>query len=150
MGSLFPSTDVELLRHLRAHGVQPTLQRLAIADVLLRRPCHMTADQVLLAARERQPELARATVYATLQLFVRQQLLRELPVDGASTVYDSNLAPHHHLYNVDTGEVQDLPPEVLQVMGLPALDPALQVEGMDVIVRVRARPSVSAAAPPSA
>jgi Fur family transcriptional regulator, iron response regulator len=150
MGSLFPSTDVELLRHLRCHGVQPTLQRLAIADVLLRRPCHMTADQVLLAARERQPELARATVYATLQLFVRQQLLRELPVDGVCTVYDSNLAPHHHLYNVDTGEVQDLPPEALQVLGLPALDPALQVEGMDVIVRVRARPSVSVAAPPSA
>ncbi len=139
MFSVFPASASELSRHLREHGVQPTLQRLAIASVLLVRPCHMTADQVLLRAREHLPELARATVYATLQLFVQQQLLRELPVDGAATVYDSNLTPHHHVYNVDTGEVQDLPADSLQVLGLPALGSGYQLDGVDVIVRVRAR-----------
>ena len=34
-----------------------------------------------------------------------QGLLRELPIDGEATVYDSNLTPHHHLYHEDTGEV---------------------------------------------
>ena len=139
MTSAWPTTDVALMHLLREHGVQPTLQRLAIADVMLRGPCHLTAEQVLRLARERQPELSRATVYGTLQLFVRQLLLRELPIDGEATVYDSNLMPHHHVYNVDTGEVSDVPPEALQVLGLPVLDDSLEIETMDVIVRVRQR-----------
>jgi Fe2+ or Zn2+ uptake regulation protein len=82
---------------------------MAVASVLLPQPVHMTADQVLAAARARLPSLSRATVYAVLQLFVRRGLLKELPIDGAATVYDSNTAPHHHLYDVDTGAVADLP-----------------------------------------
>lgn len=122
---------------LRAAGIQPTLQRLAVAGSLLVRPVHMTAEQVMSAARLQLPSLSRATVYAVLQLFVRQGLLKELPVDGASTVYDSNTSPHHHLYDVETGEVADLPMSGLQVMGLPESLGGLQLEGVDVIVRVR-------------
>jgi Fur family transcriptional regulator, iron response regulator len=122
---------------LQAAGIQPTLQRLAVAGSLLVRPVHMTAEQVMAAARVQLPSLSRATVYAVLQLFVRQGLLKELPVEGASTVYDSNTSPHHHLYDVETGEVADLPMAGLQVMGLPESLGGLQLEGVDVIVRVR-------------
>ena len=122
---------------LLAAGIQPTLQRLAVAGSLLVRPVHMTAEQVMGAARAQLPTLSRATVYAVLQLFVRKGLLKELPVEGASTVYDSNTKPHHHLYDVDTGEVADLPLSGLQVSGLPESLGGLQLEGVDVIVRVR-------------
>jgi Fur family transcriptional regulator, iron response regulator len=141
--SAWPVVDLRLRDRLRACGVMPTRQRMAIAAVLLPRPCHMTAEQVLQQAHDDFPELCRATVYSTLQLFVRHGLLRELPVDGAATVYDSNLDPHHHLYNVDTGEVSDLPTEALRVLGQQALGRALgeslEVAAMDVIVRVRQR-----------
>lgn len=142
-----PATpDTALQARLQQAGIGPTLQRLAIAEALLRQPCHMTADQVLAAARQWLPSLSRATVYGTLQLFVRQGLLRELPIDGEATVYDSNLAPHHHLYHEDTGEVSDLPAEALQVLGLPALGEGLELAAVDVIVRVRRRGSRPAAA----
>ncbi|MCO5977643.1 Fur family transcriptional regulator [Ideonella oryzae] len=142
-----PATpDTALQVRLQQAGIGPTLQRLAIAEVLLRQPCHMTADQVLAAARRWLPSLSRATVYGTLQLFVRQGLLRELPIDGEATVYDSNLAPHHHLYHEDTGEVSDVPAEALQVLGLPALGEGLELAAVDVIVRVRRRGSRPAAA----
>lgn len=137
--------DTTLQARLQQAGISPTLQRLAIAEALLRQPCHMTADQVLAAARQWLPSLSRATVYGTLQLFVRQGLLRELPIDGEATVYDSNLAPHHHLYHEDTGEVSDLPAEALQVLGLPALGEGLELAAVDVIVRVRRRGSRPAA-----
>ncbi|WP_374588614.1 Fur family transcriptional regulator [Ideonella dechloratans] len=137
--------DTTLQARLQHAGISPTLQRLAIAEALLRQPCHMTADQVLAAARQWLPSLSRATVYGTLQLFVRQGLLRELPIDGEATVYDSNLAPHHHLYHEDTGEVSDLPAEALQVLGLPALGEGLELAAVDVIVRVRRRGSRPAA-----
>jgi len=132
-------TSAQLQQRLRQAGIQPTLQRIAVAAVLLPRPVHRTAEQVLVAARELQPDISRATVYAVMQLFVRQGLLKELPIDGAATVYDSNVLPHHHLYHVDTGEVTDLPAGQLQVMGLPALGDGLEMAEVDVIVRVRSR-----------
>lgn len=133
-------------QRLRAAGIQPTLQRLAVAGSLLVRPVHMTAEQVMAAARVQLPSLSRATVYAVLQLFVRRGLLKELPVEGASVVYDSNTSPHHHLYDVETGEVADLPMAGLQVTGLPESLGGLQLEGVDVIVRVRGLASRSAPA----
>ena len=139
-------TSAQLQQRLRQAGIQPTLQRIAVAAVLLPQPVHRTAEQVLVAARAVQPDISRATVYAVLQLFVRQGLLKELPIDGAATVYDSNLLPHHHLYHVDTGEVTDLPPGQLQVLGLPALGDGLEMAEVDVIVRVRARAPAAQAA----
>ena len=131
----------DMQQRLRAADILPALQRMAVASVLLGEPVHMTADQVLRAARELLPDISRATVYSVLQLFVRQGLLKELPIDGAATVYDSNVAPHHHQYNVDTGEVSDLPDLAVQVAGLPVLGQEMMLDEVDVIVRVRRRPS---------
>lgn len=130
-------TSLDLQQRLRSAGVLPTLQRMAVAGVMLARPVHLTAEQVLLQARERLPDISRATVYAVLRHFVRQGLLKELPIEGAATVYDSNLAPHHHLYDVETGAVVDLPAEALQVDGVTQALGGLQLAGVDVIVRVR-------------
>jgi Fur family iron response transcriptional regulator len=126
-----------LQQRLRGAGILPTLQRLTIAGVLLNKPVHMTADQVLEAARVRLSGVSRATVYSVLQMFVRHGLLKELPIDGAATVYDSNTGPHHHLYDINTGEVADLPHDQLQVLGLPQALSGLELAGVDVIVRVR-------------
>ncbi len=128
---------IDLQRRLRDTGILPTLQRLAVASVLLPQPVHMTAEQVLEASRRHLPELSRATVYAVLRLFVDQGLLKELPIEGGATVYDSNVQPHHHLYDVETGQVCDLPAGQLQVHGLPAALAGLELAGVDVIVRVR-------------
>ncbi len=141
-------TATDLQQRLRDAAIQPTLQRMAVASVLLDKPAHMTAEQVMAAARERVPDLSRATVYAVLQLFVSRGLIKELPVEGAATVYDSNTAPHHHLYDVETGEVADVPESLLQVNGLPAALAGLELAGVDVIVRVRGlKRSVFAAGP---
>lgn len=129
----------QLVERFRGAQVLPTLQRLAIGAVMLEHPCHMTAEQVLVAAREVMPGISRATVYSTLQLFVQHGLLRELLMDGEATIYDSNMQPHHHLYHVDTGEVVDFPCEQLQVRGLPQLADDLELADIDVIVRVRSR-----------
>ena len=77
---------VALQQRLRDAGIGPTLQRLAVAGVLLPRPVHMTADQVLQAAARQLPGISRATVYAALQLFVHQGLLKELRVEGVAAI----------------------------------------------------------------
>lgn len=138
MENLLSASLQERLHHA---GIVLTLQRIAVAAVLLPKRVHMTAEQVLQAAQLHLPSISRATVYSVLQLFVRRGLLKELPIDGAATVYDSNVLPHHHIYNVDTGEVTDLPDGQLQIFGAPQLSDDVELSDVDIIVRVRSRRS---------
>jgi len=131
-------TREDLVKLLREHGIAPTHQRLEIALVLFGRCEHLAADQVLALANERFAETSKATVYNTLNLFRDRGLVREVIVDPKRVFYDPNTEPHHHLYNVDTGELTDIAAEDLQISGMPVLPPGMVTEGVDVIVRIRA------------
>ncbi|HRQ56195.1 MAG TPA: Fur family transcriptional regulator [Azoarcus taiwanensis] len=124
---------------LRKAGIPPTRQRVAIAEVLFARPVHLSADQVLARVREHMPEMSRATVYNTLKLFREKNMVRELVVDPERVFYDSNTAPHYHLFDVRTGELSDVSADELQVIGTPVLPAGLELEEVDVIIRVRSR-----------
>ncbi len=128
----------ELIALLRKHGIAPTHQRLEIANVLFSRCEHLAADQILTLVNERHAETSKATVYNTLNLFRDCGLIREVIVDPKRVFYDPNTQPHHHLYNVDTGEITDIPADDLAVSGLPELPPGMVTEGVDIVVRVRA------------
>ncbi len=124
---------------LREHGITPTHQRMEIAQVLFERRAHLSADQILAMVNARHAETSKATVYNTLRLFLEKKLVRELIVDPARIVYDPNTTPHHHLYDVVTGQLTDIPGGDIQVLGLPRLPPGVETEGVDVIVRTRPR-----------
>jgi Fur family transcriptional regulator, iron response regulator len=124
---------------LRSRGVAPTRQRTEIARVLFEQREHLSADQVLERVNARHAEASKATVYNTLKLLVEKKLIRELIVDPAKTVYDPNTTPHHHLYDVATGKLTDIPAEGVTVLGLPPLPPGTVAEGVDIIVRTRRR-----------
>ena len=57
--------------------------------------------------------------------------------------YDPNTEPHHHLYNVDTGELTDIDASRIEVSGLPQLPDGMVTDGVDIIVRVRSGPHLS-------
>ncbi|MER2605827.1 MAG: transcriptional repressor [Siculibacillus sp.] len=132
-------SDQDLADRLRRNGVSLTLQRLVIARVLLTRPIHLTADQIWARAKEIMPEISRATVYNTLDLFERCNLLRRLIIDSEKVVFDSNVLPHHHLYDAGTGEVIDIAAGELKVIGVPNLPEGMELEDVDVVVRIRRR-----------
>jgi Fur family iron response transcriptional regulator len=124
---------------LRGAGIPVTLQRVEITRLLLSGPVHLSADQVFSGIRASVPATSRATVYNTLKLFREKNLVRELIVDPERVVYDSNTAPHYHLYNAESGQLTDVSAEELQVVGMPSLPPGLELEEVDVIIRVRKR-----------
>ena len=128
----------ELIALLRKQGIAPTHQRLEIANVLFSRCEHLAADQILTLVNERHAETSKATVYNTLNLFRDCGLIREVIVDPKRVFYDPNTQPHHHLYNVDTGEITDVPADDLAVSGLPELPAGMVTEGVDIVVRIRA------------
>ena len=122
---------------LRGHGITPTRQRLEIAQVLFTRCEHLCAEQVLASVNERQAKTSKATVYNTLNLFVEKKLIREVIVDPARVFYDPNTTPHHHFYNVDSGELSDIDAGEIAVTRLPALPSGMVTDGVDIIVRIR-------------
>jgi Fur family iron response transcriptional regulator len=125
---------------LRAHDIAPTHQRIEIARVLFEQNQHLSADQILTLVNARHAEASKATVYNTLKLFVEKKLIRELIVDPAKIVYDPNTKPHHHLYDVVTGQLTDVPADDVRVVGLPPLPPGTVAEGIDIIIRTRQQP----------
>ncbi len=127
----------DVIPRLKAHGVTPTRQRIEIARYLLARPQHLSAEQVLSQVNVDYPAVSKATVYNTLNLFAEKGLVREVIVDPARVFYDSNIEPHHHWFNVDTGELSDIPLGALRVDGAPELPDGVEAIGVDVIVRVR-------------
>jgi Fur family iron response transcriptional regulator len=111
---------------------------LEIASILLAQPQHLSADE-LLARVNGHARVSKATIYNTLALFARKGLVREVIVDPSKVFYDSNTAPHHHLYNVSTGELTDICGVHVDVPSMPELPEGTQMDGVDVIVRVRSK-----------
>ena len=132
-----PFIDIEA--KLQAHGVNPTPQRLEIGVLLLRRPVHLTADQILQQLRASGSAISKATVYNTLRLFTDHGLVREVVVDPGRAIYDSTTVPHHHFYNADTGELTDIDAGAVGLPGIPSLPAGTRAESVEVIVRLRSR-----------
>ncbi|MEO0971959.1 MAG: Fur family transcriptional regulator [Pseudomonadota bacterium] len=133
-----PSKE-RIKRLLESHGVTPTSQRLEVGLVLLDRPCHLSADDLLSALRGQGARVSKATVYNTLNLFVERGLVQAVTVDPTRTYYDSTTEPHHHFYNVDSGELTDIPPHAIDIRELPELPVGTDTASVQVVVRVRNR-----------
>ena len=122
---------------LRAHGINPTHQRIEIALALFSRCEHLSADQVMAIVNQRHSETSKATVYNTLNLFLEKRLIREVILDPNKVFYEPNTEPHYHVYDVQTGRLTDIDASDVRVTGLPALPAGMVTEGMDIIIRVR-------------
>ena len=126
-----------VINRLKRHGVLPTPQRIEVAEVLLARPQHLSADQILDRLRESGSRVSKATVYNTLHLFGEKGLVKELNVDPSRKYYDSTTHAHHHFYHIDTGELTDIPQSQITIMGLPPLPAGTEQESVEVLIRIR-------------
>ncbi len=130
-------TRVKILARFAQLGISPTPQRLEIASILLRKPQHVSAEQVVKRLRGRKRKAVKATVYNCLNLFAKKGLIKECMIDPERRLFDSSTMPHHHFYNVDTGQLTDIPEDDIEILGLPALPAGTECDGVELIIRVR-------------
>jgi Fur family iron response transcriptional regulator len=130
-------TREQVVTMLTGHGVLPTAQRVDIALLTLARAQHLSAEQIISAIRANGLRISKATVYNTLNLFCERGLLRTVDVDPTRQFYDSSTDAHHHFYNVDTGELTDIPLGSVSLTVETALPPGTEHAGVDVVVRIR-------------
>ncbi len=132
-------SKLEAIKMLRKLKISPTVQRIEIAQTLLSKKQHMSAEQVMGVVNQEKPKVSKATVYNTLGLFAEKGLIRQLVIDPSKVFYDSNVSNHHHFFNVDTGELVDIGDEELNINQLPNLPEGTVAEGVDIIIRVKSR-----------
>ena len=126
-----------ILSLFERHGILPTPQRIEVAEILLDKPQHLSAEQIIDRLRDTGSRVSKATVYNTLNLFAERGVIKECMVDPVRKFYDSSTHPHHHFYNVDTGELSDIPDDLVRFSELPALPEGTQRESVELLIRVR-------------
>ena len=127
----------EIVQKLKQYGVMPTSQRIEVASILLARPQHLSADQIIDKLNSRRSCVSKATVYNTLKLFSQQGLVKELNVDSSRKFYDSTTYAHHHFFHVESGKPTDIPDSQVSIKGLPPLPKGTEQESVEVLIRVR-------------
>jgi Fur family iron response transcriptional regulator len=122
---------------LKGKQINPTVQRIKIARFLLKKPQHLTAKEVFVGLQSKQNNIARATIYNTLGLFVKKGVLRQVVVDTERVLYDSNTNDHHHVYNVDTGELIDIDSSNIILNAPNIFPPNTQLASVDFVVKIQ-------------
>ena len=126
----------DVVTQLRNAGIQPSAQRLAVANFVLATEAHPSADEVLAEVQQGFPMLSRATVYNTLHLFVEKGLLRQLVLAEGKTVFDPRLDAHHHFIDEETGRIEDVPWDAVKVGDVKGLK-GYEVREYMVVLRGR-------------
>lgn len=124
----------EVIAQLEAFGIQPSAQRVAVAEYVLVTDQHPSADQVFSNVSENFPMISRATIYNTLNLFVEKGLLRELHISPGKVVFDPVTTKHHHFIDEETGAIKDIEWKQLKVSNLDKLT-EFEVNDYQVILR---------------
>jgi Fur family iron response transcriptional regulator len=136
-------SDQDISARLMQANISTTRQRMAIAGVLFRHGRHVSAEEVYVLVNHDLPagqhQVSKATVYNTLGLFARAGLVREVIADPTRVFYDPNTEPHHHFYDIDTGELTDIDVNDIRLQQLPEMPDDTQLHGVDVIIRVSRR-----------
>ena len=118
-------------------NIKPTSQRVVIAKAMLAEPQHLSAEQVLSMVNADEELVSKATVYNTLNLFVKKGLIKQVLIDPSKVFYDSNTVAHGHFYNEDSGELFDFDTIDINLAGMPTLPENTVKTGVDLIVRIR-------------
>jgi len=125
------------LERLRAAGLRPTRQRLALARLLFEGgDRHLTAEQLQAEAASARIRVSLATIYNTLHQFTESGLLREVVVEPGRSYFDTNVGDHHHFFFEGSGRLEDIPGEKVQLGKLPKPPAGTRVSRVDVVIRV--------------
>jgi Fur family ferric uptake transcriptional regulator len=97
-----------------AAGLKMTGQRRVILQVLSESDDHPSVETVYHRARQADPTISIATVYRTLHLLDELNLVQRHDFNENYSRFEVNLEHHHHLIDLETGDVIEFQDEELE------------------------------------
>ncbi len=132
--------NIAAQERIRAAGLRPTRQRVALAHLLFDHgQRHLTAETLHGEATAEGISVSLATIYNTLHQFVRVGLLREVTIEPGRSYFDTNVSDHHHFFHEGRGELEDIAALSVDLSDLPKPPAGTEINRIDVVVRVRDR-----------
>jgi len=124
---------------LRASGLRPTKQRLAICKILFNRKetFHFTIDQLKkIVEKNVKKKISQATIYNTVHAFERKGYLKEISLKGNRTFFDTNISNHHHFYDEETAKLTDIKDENILITNLPKIPNGKKIKDIEITIKV--------------
>ena len=127
-----------LERRALGAGMKMTAQRRVVLQVLEGAEDHPSVDDVYRRAKDLDRSISIATVYRTLHLLDELSLIQKHDFTNQTFArFEANLEHHHHLIDVETGEVLEFQDDELEVvksriadeLGFELIDHRLELYG---------------------
>ena len=105
-----------LIEALKKEGLRFTEQRKSIWDEITSSDDHREAEDIFLAIRKKNINVSRATVYRTIDVLVKNNLVRKLDIGDAPSKYENKINSHHHDHMIclETGDIIEFYNEELE------------------------------------
>ena len=124
---------------LRALGLRPTQQRLALCKILFDRKqtFHFTIETLKrIAEKESKKRISLATLYNTVHAFKKKGYLKEILLKDNKTFFDTNTKNHHHFFDEDSSQLIDIKKENVSINSLPTAPKGKRSKDIEIIIRV--------------
>ena len=110
----------EVKEKFKREGYKLTTQRRAILDVIIEnQDKHLNPEEIYDIVKVKYPEIGIATVYRTLQLLEKLDIIYRLNFDDGYNRYELNYSSethhhHHHLICLKCGKVMEVKLDLLE------------------------------------
>ena len=105
-----------LIDILRSEGLRYTVQRQAIWDEIRKSNEHRDAEDIYLKLKSNGVRVSRATVYRTIDVLVKNRLVRKMDVGDGRSLFEPRLDDKHHDHMIclETGDIVEFFDEELE------------------------------------
>ena len=100
--------NIQILKEvLQKEGLRFTRQRLAVWTEIGNSREHRDADDIFISIRSKGVKVSRATVYRTIDVLVKNKLVRKLDVGDGKNRFESKIDDEHHDHMIclETGNI---------------------------------------------
>ena len=105
-----------LIGVLRKEGLRYTAQRQAVWDEIKKSNEHRDAEDIYLQLKSKNNNVSRATVYRTIDVLVKNHLVRKMDLGDGRNLFEPRLNDEHHDHMIclDTGKIIEFYDEDLE------------------------------------
>ena len=125
----------EILKKLK---LRPTLQRVAITEILLRKKqVHVTAYSLEKLMVKNKIFISRATIYNNLNELSNRGFLKKVIVKNDKMWFDTNLSKHHHFYDEEEDKLVDIQEKEINFSKFPKAPQGRSIKSVDIIINIK-------------
>ena len=105
-----------LIKALKKENLRYTKQRQFIWNEICNTDDHRDAEEIYLTLRKNGLSASRATVYRTIDVLVKNNLVRKLEIGDGTARYENKIdtAHHDHLICVKCGKIEEFMDDIIE------------------------------------